>query len=57
MQFFQKNTVISDKDHDFIAKLVLLGHTKELATQAYLSAYKNVTKAADMLYDLKVFPD
>ena len=48
---------LSDEDNVNIEKLNLLGYTKQQTIQAYLTAKRNVTKAADYLHNLKTFPD
>ena len=57
MQIFGKFHALSDEDNVNIEKLILLGYTKQQTTQAYLTANRNVTKAADYLHSLKTFPD
>ena len=36
---------------------MLLGYTKQQTIQAYITAKRNVTKAADYLHSLKTFPN
>ena len=57
MQIFDKYHDLSDEDNVNIEKLNLLGYTKQQTIQAYLTAKRNVTKAADYLHSLKTFPD
>ena len=57
MQIFDKYYDLNDEDNANIEKLILLGYTKQQTIQAYLTAKRNVTKAADYLHSLKTFPD
>ena len=57
MQIFDKYHDLSDEDNVNIEKLGLLGFTKQQTVQAYLTAKRNVTKAADYLHSLNAYSD